>query len=285
MPLADPAGGKAVHHVERPAVIAGLRLDEVDLGRDILGFRQIGPPAAGMTGGAPEHGVGLPTHPDRQMRLLHRARGKGDIVERDELALELRIIAGPQLDDRSQIFVAHPPALVEGDAEQVKLLLQPARAKGHHRPAARQPVDRRQRLGGDRGMLQRQDRDRAVDADAAGGAGIIAHRRIGMEMMRPRQVDMGARDQEMFRHADHVVTQIIGQLRQPRLVRARDRQFPRLHRRLQLDQPGHAEGEFHGPASRRLRSPDRALARRNCRPASASPRSAYPWVHAGYSRR
>src|SRR6202011_3543531 len=93
-------------------------------------------------GNALQYGVGIAAHPDRQVRLLERLRLQGDRTEGHIAALEVRLFLSPQLDDRLDIFVAHPAALVEGNAEQVELLLQPPDCERDGHPAAAEPVQR-----------------------------------------------------------------------------------------------------------------------------------------------
>ena len=71
-----------------------------------------------------------------------------------------------------------------------------------------------------------------------------------MEVVRPGELDVLVRDDEVLGRADHVVAHLVREPRQAGLVRTGDARLPRLHHRLEPDQMRHAECELHRILSR-----------------------------------
>jgi hypothetical protein len=154
-----------IEHFEREkefelaSVILGLGFDKINAGRKGFGRGAERRPAIAELRHALLHRLRIAPKPNRDAGFLDRLWAKSDILEIDELALELGLFLGPQLDHRGDIFVRHAAALVESHAEDVEFLLEPADAKQGLGPAAGQPVECRPALGLNNRVLQRQDRD------------------------------------------------------------------------------------------------------------------------------
>ena len=80
----------------------------------------------------------LPPDPDRWVWLLDRLRLERDVGEVDVGTVVLRRVAGPQLDDRLEVFVRQATALVERDAQDLELALGVADADRDVHPTTRQ---------------------------------------------------------------------------------------------------------------------------------------------------
>src|SRR3546814_6994462 len=91
------------------------------------------------------------------------------------------------------------------DPKCLEFAFEPADRERDGDAATRQPVDRRQRLRGDDRMLQRQDVDAAVDADAFSRAGETGHAGVRVEVMRSGQLDVLGRHDMMLGYRNHLV--------------------------------------------------------------------------------
>ena len=78
----------------------------------------------------------LAADPNRQVGLLHRLGLEQDVGEFDVTALEARIVLGPQLAERIEVFVRDRAAFGKGrDTERLKLFLHPACTDSEGQPA------------------------------------------------------------------------------------------------------------------------------------------------------
>src|SRR3546814_18933791 len=82
-------------------------------------------------------------------------------------------------------------------------------------------------------MLQRQDVDAAVDADAFSRAGETGHAGVRVEVMRSGQLDVLGRHDMMLGYRNHLVTQLLRPLGEADLLGTGDRSLPRLDGRLE----------------------------------------------------
>jgi pimeloyl-ACP methyl ester carboxylesterase len=76
------------------------------------------------------------------MRLLRGLRVAADVVEAKEFAVVLRALVGPAALHDVERFVAPRPAALERHAEELDLVAQPADARAHDDPPAREIVER-----------------------------------------------------------------------------------------------------------------------------------------------
>src|SRR5262245_2911797 len=75
-------------------------------------------PAVAMPGGASERGTGMPTDPDRWVRLLQRERFAADIGVAVETAIKAGGRLRPELLEDRDPFIGHRTARLEGGAVQ-----------------------------------------------------------------------------------------------------------------------------------------------------------------------
>ena len=127
--------------------------------------------------GAAQGRAALAADPNRWVGLLHRLRLEQDVGEFDVAAREARIVLGPQLTERIEIFVGDRAALGKRRyAERLELFLHPTRADAEGQPAIGQHVDRRQHLGLQYCRSVWHDGDRGDEAQPRGFAGDKRHR-------------------------------------------------------------------------------------------------------------
>src|SRR3546814_9221885 len=88
-------------------------------------------------------------------------------------------------------------------------------------------------------MLQRQDVDAAVDADAFSRAGETGHAGVRVEVMRSGQLDVLGRHDMMLGYRNHLVTQLLRPLGEADLLGTGDRSLPRLAGRLETQHVRH----------------------------------------------
>ena len=106
---------------------------------------------------AAQRGLARPADPDRRARLLHRPRPLPDVLEAPAGPGVLRPLVGERGGDRVDRFVGDRTALGERDAERVELAFDVTGADTDDRAAARERVERRERLRGLQRMLVRGD--------------------------------------------------------------------------------------------------------------------------------
>src|SRR5580704_15323324 len=86
-------------------------------------------PAIAMPGRTSQRGPGMPTDPDRRVRLLHRERFAADIGVLVETTIETGGGLGPELLEDPDPFISHRPARLEaGAVQRLELFPQPAGA-------------------------------------------------------------------------------------------------------------------------------------------------------------
>ena len=94
----------------------------------------------------------------------------------DELAVEASHVVGPERLHREHVLADDVAAVLHGDAVVLDLVLVPAEADAEHEPAARELVERGDRLGGDDRLalggqaMPVPSRMRSVTAPAAASA-------------------------------------------------------------------------------------------------------------------
>src|SRR6202011_6096353 len=94
-------------------------------------------PGIADAGSSSQCGAALASDPDRRMRLLHGLGIETDIGEPDMLAVELRRILGPELNESAHIFVGHRSTRIEvRRVDGLEFLAHPARADTKRQPAA-----------------------------------------------------------------------------------------------------------------------------------------------------
>src|SRR5215471_2680175 len=119
-----------------------------------------GIPGISEASGPTQRRRALATDPDGWVRLLHRFGRERDVREAAVLALEGRIVAGPQLLEGADVLVADGTALVVGRrAQRLELLAHPAYPAADDEASVRQHVDRRQDLRGQYRWTVRQYHD------------------------------------------------------------------------------------------------------------------------------
>src|SRR5208283_2117540 len=137
--LPDAGRRHPVHHVEGPAVVRRLGLDEIESLRDLVRRGQERPPPRGIFGRPAQRRVHVTADPDGKVWLLERFGFECDTAEGYIPALETWCVTGPQLDDGGQVFVGDAAALAKRYTEQLELALQPAHAEGDHHPPTAHP--------------------------------------------------------------------------------------------------------------------------------------------------
>src|SRR5438270_6805955 len=105
------------------------------------------------------------------MRLLHRARHQGEILETVVAALVGAGRLGPRLLDDLEAFGEAVLALLVGDTVGVVGARKGAAADAENEPSAADLVDRRGLLGEAKRVPERQDLHRGADLDPAGARG------------------------------------------------------------------------------------------------------------------
>src|SRR5579859_2761332 len=148
--------GRAAHDVEQR--------HGVDLGTD-RGEEAVAE-AAGAAGGR----FRVATDDDRH-RFRDRLRIAADMIEFHELAREAGTVAGPQCAHGRDILVGALAATLEGNAERLELLLQPAYADAELDPAAAEIVERGDLLGQHQRVALRQDNHGRHEAQPRGCSG------------------------------------------------------------------------------------------------------------------
>src|SRR5271163_2651767 len=94
-------------------------------------------------------------------------------------------------------------------------------------------------------MVQREDRHAGIDPYSLcrpGDEGLCDRR---MQIMRTRQLQMRMRNDEMLRHRDHVVAQLVGTLDHCRLLRPGHGELPFRRDCRQLKRVGQRKGQLH----------------------------------------
>ena len=94
-------------------------------------------------------------------------------------------------------------------------------------------------------MVQRQYRYARVDPDSLRRARDERLRDRRMQIVRARQREVRMRNDEMLRHRDHVVTQLVGVLDHRRLLRSGHGELPVRRHRRQLKRVRQRECQFH----------------------------------------
>ena len=105
---------------------------------------------------------------DFRMRLLHRARHQGEVLEAVVAALVGGVFLGPRLLDDLKAFGEALRAFLVGDAVGVIGARKGAAPDPEDQPSAADLVDRRGFLGEAQRVPERQDLHRGADLDAAG---------------------------------------------------------------------------------------------------------------------
>jgi len=106
---------------------------------------------------------------DDRYRLCDRLGIAADLVKLHELACKARGIVRPQRAHRCDIFIGPLAAPLEGDAERLEFLLQPADADTELHPAAAEIVERGDFLRQYQWIALRQDHHRGHEAQPGGG--------------------------------------------------------------------------------------------------------------------
>ena len=119
--------------------------------------RALRDPAVAACRDPAQRGLARSADPDRRARLLHRARPLPDVLEAPARAGVLRPLVGERDGDRVDRLVGDRAALGERHAERVELAFDVAGADADDRAAARERVERRERLGGLQRVLVRGD--------------------------------------------------------------------------------------------------------------------------------
>ena len=179
--VAEREAKRQLDRLEPPARLGRRRFQPFErlgeLGRR-LGRRV---PAVPQRRHALERAGAVAADPDRRVRLLHRLGREADLAHVVELALEARIVLGPErLEDREHL-VGLPAARVERRAQQLQLFLPPAHAHADDQAPLGQRVDRGEHLGHD---------DRMAMAEHEHGG---AQARAGRHMAAAASVITGSR--------------------------------------------------------------------------------------------
>ena len=104
----------------------GRAADRRDAGLEVREVARHGHPAVAEAGDAAQRRRAVAADPDRRMRALQRLGEERGVVEREEAAVKGDAVLASTALDQAEILVGARAALVEGHAEQVELLAQPA---------------------------------------------------------------------------------------------------------------------------------------------------------------
>ena len=171
--------------------------------------------------------------PDRRMRTLDRLREHGRLGNREELSLVAERLPTERFQDDVDGFFPAVAALLQLEAEALELVVLVAAAETDVDASAGQEIERRDLLGDDERMVQRNHDDRRADAQPR-----RLRRDVRRELHRAREI--AVRREVMLGEPDVAKAKGLGLLRD--VERARVDLRGRSRRRRLHEQEG---SEFH----------------------------------------
>src|SRR5215510_7850729 len=159
-----------VRAAERPGIAAGLTREADDLlprAPVALGRVEVREPAVAARGHALEDRVDVAADQDGRTRLLERTRPHHGLAQAVLVDLERDAVLGPQAREDVEVALEEPAAPLEGHADRVELPRVPARGHAEDQAALRDHVERAERLGGHRGVSEREHEHARAELDTA----------------------------------------------------------------------------------------------------------------------
>src|SRR5438094_4462336 len=173
-------------------------------------------PAVAVVDDARERARAVAAEQDGRVRLLHRLRPRPEGLEAHEVALEGRLVLGPDVLHGEHALAQHAPALLEVGAVVLHLLGVPPAADAEEDAPAREEVEARDLLGGGDRVALDEETDPRADLERGGHGGrrrqrdeqvvrvpvLLRQRRPARPRAPPRDRDVGVlREPERFEAA------------------------------------------------------------------------------------
>src|SRR5439155_858016 len=183
--------GELIGARERLRIPAGLPRERLDLfPRATVALRrvEVREPAVALRRRPAQHRVDVAADEDRRAWALHGPRAHDRLAQVELVLFHRHAVLGPEPREDVEVPLEETAALLEGHADGVELARVPAGRGAQDQPAARDHVERPERLGRDRRVAQWQHEDAGAELDARGAGGDGGENSHGIED-RERRLD------------------------------------------------------------------------------------------------